>query len=325
MRIRNFTKPLNASRIFYSYLFSVITRNSIISGMPVSAGIEISAHCNLMCPECTSGSGSMTRQKGFMEPELFARIVEELEPWLYNINLYFQGEPMLHPRFFDFLEKSKGIKVTVSTNGHFLSPANSEKLARSELDRIIVSIDGMDNETYSLYRQGGDLEQVINGIRNISKAIEISKSSLKLEIQFLVNRYNEDQISSVRRFSKENKAILRLKSMQIMNEEHIDDWMPANEKFRRYEKTDSGYTIKSTLNNSCFRLWYNPVITWDGKVVPCCFDKNADNVMGDLTKCSFRTIWNGNLYRSFRSSILSQRKSIEICRNCTSGLKGIKY
>ena len=155
-----------------------------------------------------------------------------------------------------------------------------ERLARSGLYKIIVSLDGADKETYSLYRQGGDFEKVIRGIENISSAIRNAGSSLKLEIQFLVNRHNETQIPSVRRFSKGINAVLRLKSMQIINNEQMDYWLPGNEKFRRYKKNDSIFINKNALSNHCFRLWLNPVVTWDGKVVPCCFDKNADHIWG---------------------------------------------
>jgi hypothetical protein len=47
--------------------------------------------------------------------------------------------------------------------------------------------------------------------------------------------------------------------------------------------------------------------------------------MGDLTVDSFREIWNGPRYRVFRRAILKDRSMIEICRNCTSGLKEAKY
>jgi radical SAM protein with 4Fe4S-binding SPASM domain len=325
MRFDSFIKPLNAIISGYSYFLSRIAEQSDISGMPVAVGIEISGQCNLRCPECFSGSGLMTRPGGFMEIELFVKIINELRPYLYNINLYFQGEPMLHPRFFDFLEISQGTKVTVSTNGHYLSEENSEKLARSGLKKIIVSLDGIDRETYSLYRQGGEFEKVISGIKNVSKVIRNIGSSLKLEIQFLVNRHNETQISSVSRFSKEVNAALKLKSMQIINNDQIDYWIPDDKKYQRYRKNNSDYAIKNTFRNHCLRLWLNPVVTWDGKVVPCCFDKNADNIMGNLKDMSFRTIWNGEKYKIFRNSVLKDRKSIEICRNCTSGLHGVRY
>jgi radical SAM protein with 4Fe4S-binding SPASM domain len=79
------------------------------------------------------------------------------------------------------------------------------------------------------------------------------------------------------------------------------------------------------MPNRCARLWFNPVITWDGKVIPCCFDKDAKFIMGDLNQDSFREIWNGPRYRVFRKAILKDRSMTEICTNCTSGLSGVKY
>jgi len=325
MRLNRFIKSFNAVKTGYSYFSGRITGHSITSGMPVTAGIEISNHCNLRCPECHHGSGMITRPAGFMKIELFKKIIQEFRPYLYNINLYFQGEPMLHPGFFEFLEASHGIKVTVSTNGHFLDENSAEKIARSGLKIIIISLDGMDRETYSLYRKGGEFDKVINGIRNVSRAIRLTGSPLKLEIQFLVNRHNEKQIPSVRRFSKEVNARLKLKSIQIINDENIDYWLPNIEKYSRYRRSNGNYIIRNRFDNHCWRLYLNPVVTWDGKVVPCCFDKNADHIMGDLNESSFREIWHGNMYIDFRNSVLTNRESIGICRVCTSGLHGVRY
>jgi radical SAM protein with 4Fe4S-binding SPASM domain len=316
-----FKRSINAAAAGLSYLIGRISGYSIIAPMPVAAGIEISSHCNLRCPECASGSGTMTRERGYMNTELFGKILGELGPYLYNANLYFQGEPMLHPRFFDFLEMSRGQRVTVSTNGHFMTPENAVKLALSGLNRLIISLDGLDNETYSLYRKGGESDKVINGIINVSRAIRDTGSPLKLEVQCLVNKYNEGQIPSLVKFSGDVNAVLRLKSMQVIEPEDIDHWQPEKEKYRRYKNK----TIKNSLKNNCLRLWMNPVITWNGEVVPCCFDKNAEHVMGDLMENSFRTIWHGEKYETFRKLLLNDRKSIEICRNCTSGLKGVIY
>jgi radical SAM protein with 4Fe4S-binding SPASM domain len=325
MGIDGFKRPVNAAKTGYTWLISRIARHSVMSGMPVSISTELTNYCNLKCSECSSGSEIMSRARGFMDIDLFKKIILELRPYLYNINLYFQGEPMMHNRFFDFLEFSKGLKVTVSTNGHFLSPDNAEKLTRSGLHKIIISLDGMDQQTYSLYRKGGQFEKVISGINSLSKAIESARSSLKLEVQFLVNRQNEKQISAAKVFAKKAGVTLRLKSMQITDNERLDYWLPENRKFARYKKINGIYKIKSRLGNNCLRLWLNPVITWDGKVVPCCFDKNADYIMGDLNQSSFRSVWNGEKYESFRNTLLKERKSIDICRNCTSGLNGVGY
>lgn len=322
--MKKIAKKINAICAGFSYLSSILTNRPFIAGMPLSAGIEITNFCNLKCPECSSGSDKMTRARGFMSEELFDKFISEAGPYLYNINLYFQGEPMLHPQFFSFVEKCGITRVTVSTNGHFLTEENSHKLVKSGISKLIVSLDGMDSETYSRYRVGGDMEKVLAGIKNVSDELSKSKSSLKLEIQFLVNRYNESQIPLVKQFANEVKASLKLKSMQVINAKEIERWMPEEEKFKRYKRNKNGiFTLKNSFNNNCLRLWMNPVITWDGKVVPCCFDKDAEHIMGDLNEISFKEIWHGGKFKAFRGSVLKGRRTIEICCNCTSGLNGV--
>jgi radical SAM protein with 4Fe4S-binding SPASM domain len=314
-------KHSNALVAGYSFMAGTFFRKTVVHGMPLAAGIELTNYCNLSCPECNSGSGLMTRSRGFMSIDLFEKIISELGPYLYNINLYFQGESMMHPQFFTILGKSPNIYTTLSTNGHYLSMENAEKIVRSGLSKLIISLDGMDEKTYSSYRLKGDFKTVMNGIKNISEAKSRNASRLKIVIQFLVNRNNEHQITAVRQFASEINASLHLKSMQIINRDAYDSWLPSTGKYSRYRKAGSEYKIKSNLPDRCARLWFNPVITWDGRVLPCCFDKDADHVMGDMNENSFRDIWNGPKYRLFRKNVITGRQSIDICRNCTSGLK----
>jgi len=323
--IEGLTKPVNALLAGYSFLKSSLTRRAMVYGMPLSIGTELTNICNLRCPECSSGSGQMKRGKGFMDIELFNKVMSELQPYLYYINLYFQGEPMLHPLFFSFIQNSRNTKTVISTNGHFLSEENAEKIARSGLSKLIISLDGIDQDIYSAYRINGSINTVLDGIKNVADAKKKFNSSLKIEIQFLVNRLNENQIPQIRQLANKLKSSLKLKSMQIISKENIVQWLPLNERFRRYKIKDGKYAVKNSLPDRCARLWFNPVITWDGKVIPCCFDKDAKYVMGDLNRESFREIWNGPKYRMFRKIIVSDRNAVEICRNCTSGLQGVKY
>lgn len=317
-------KHINLLQSGFSYLRSSFTGKPEVKGMPISIGIELTNTCNLRCPECITGSGKLTRIQGFMDIGLFKTVIKELGPYLFNANLYFQGEPMLHPQFFSFLENTRNTFTIVSTNGHYLTTENSEKIVKAGLNHLIISLDGMDQETYALYRINGNLNTVIDGIKNVSEAKIRLKSNIKLEIQFLVNQINENQIPQVKELARSVSASLRLKSMQVNDKKDAGRWLPLNGKFRRYTLKNGEYVIKSNLPDRCARLWFNPVITWDGKVLPCCFDKNAEHIMGDLNQDSFREIWNGPKYRIFRKSIFSGRQMIEICRNCTSGLKGVK-
>ena len=316
-----FVKIPNALLSGSSYLLSSLRGRPSAMGMPLSVSFELTNHCNLKCPECASGSDQMTRERGFMDLGLYKKVIHELRPYLYCINLYFQGEPMMHPGFFSFPASTNGIKTVVSTNGHFLAEGNPEKLIKSGLNKLIVSLDGMNQEVYSQYRQKGEFTRVIEGIRNVAAARDKLHSSLKLEIQFLVNRYNENQITEARRFAKEVSARLKLKSMQVISDNDTGKWMPARGKFRRYEEINGRNAIRNSMPDRCPRLWFNPVITWNGLVVPCCFDKDAEFVMGDLKKDSFRTIWKNDRYKEFRKQVLTRRSSIDICRNCTSGMK----
>jgi len=98
--------------------------------------------------------------------------------------------------------------------------------------------------------------------------------------------------------------------------------IPANEKYSRYRKQKDGtYSLKNKLKNSCFRLWNSSVITWDGDVIPCSFDKNAIFKFGNMNSISFKEINNSETYKNFRKMLNSDRKKIEICRNCTEGLE----
>ena len=96
--------------------------------------------------------------------------------------------------------------------------------------------------------------------------------------------------------------------------------IPEDPRYARYLMKGSRYVLKNRLKNKCPRLWNTGVVTWDGKVVPCCFDKDADYVMGNVREIPFNLIWHSKKFNKFRQQILIRRKAIEMCRNCTEGL-----
>jgi len=318
-------KPANAVKSAYSYVVSSLTGLPVTYGMPATVSLELTNNCNLGCPECASGSGTMLRERGFMDPALYKKVIRELNPFIWYASLYFQGEPFLHPDIFYFLQLKENAKVIISTNGHYLGGNNARKTVLSGIHKLIVSLDGIDQESYSKYRVNGNLETVMAGIRNVSLERQRLNSPMKLELQFLVNRFNEHQIAQAESFAREVKASLRLKSMQVIEGHDAGEWMPSAGKFARYETSGGRFTIKNPMPSRCLRLWLNPVITWDGKVLPCCFDKDAEYIMGNLRSETFREIWHGKKFREFRLKVLSDRKSIPICRNCTSGMRNVEF
>jgi radical SAM protein with 4Fe4S-binding SPASM domain len=115
---------------------------------------------------------------------------------------------------------------------------------------------------------------------------------------------------------------LRFKTAQVYDYEHGNALIPTLTKYSRYKKQNNGtYTIKNKMLNHCWRLWHSTVVTWDGLVVPCCFDKDAKHQLGDLKNASFRQLWKGTAYGNFRKAVLRSRTEIDICKNCTEGTK----
>jgi radical SAM protein with 4Fe4S-binding SPASM domain len=315
-------RACNAARIYLSYFYSRYSGKVRHSGNPFTVSVEPTTSCNLRCPECPSGLRQFTRDTGRISLELYKDIIDQLHKDLFYLILYFQGEPYLHPLFFHMTEyaRQKKIYTATSTNAHFLTDALAKKTVESGPDRLIISLDGLDQETYEKYRVGGNLDKVIEGTKNLVKwKKELHSQRPYIVLQFIVFKTNEHQVAGVRKLAKELRVDkLELKTAQVYNYEGGNPLIPENEGFSRYRKGSNGkFVIDNPLNNHCFRMWRGCVITWDGLVVPCCFDKDAEHRLGDLKKQPFSEIWRGKKYRDFRERLFSARKEIEICRNCT--------
>lgn len=327
-----FSKTLSARRIkngwknYQSFKKAVGSKSPIHPGLPISISVEPTTSCNLRCPECPSGLRSFSRPTGMMESSTFKKVIDELHEGLSYLILYFQGEPYLNPNFLKAIEyaNSKKIYTATSTNAHYLTKESAIETVKSGLSRIIVSMDGIDQESYAQYRVGGKLEKVIEGIKNLVEA----KKALKIHtphiiLQFLLFQHNTHQIPEVKRMAKKlDVDKLELKTAQVYDYENGSDLIPADDKYSRYQQNgNDNFVIKNDQLNKCWKMWHSCVMTWDGDIVPCCFDKDAKYTMGNINDQSFKKIWNGEKYQEFRSKLFANRNEIDICQNCTEGLK----
>jgi radical SAM protein with 4Fe4S-binding SPASM domain len=317
----------NAGKVLSSYYVSKWTKKPVQWGSPISISFEPTTSCNLRCPECPSGLRAFTRPTGMLKKDFFTETIDQLSKDLLYLVFYFQGEPYLNPSFLDMVKyaSSKGIYTATSTNAHYLNDANAKRTIESGLDRLIISIDGTTQDVYQQYRRGGKLEKVLEGARNIVKwKKELKSKTPFIFFQFLVVKPNEHQIEDVKKLAKEiGVDEVRFKTAQVYDYENDPNQLiPVTDKYSRYKKNKNGeYQFKNDLPNHCWRLWHATVITWDGLVVPCCFDKDAQHNLGDLKGKSFREIWHNEKYIGFRRQILQSRKNIDICANCSEGTK----
>lgn len=305
---------------------SRISRKAILLGKPFSLSIEPTTACNLGCPECPSGLKQFTRPTGKLGEDLHEKMLSQVEKTVFYINYYFQGEPFLHPQFLEIIQaaKKKKIYCSTSTNAHFIDKKKAEEIIQSGLDRLIISIDGLTQATYENYRIHGKLEKVLQGTRHLVDAKKkLGSKTPHLIFQFLAVKPNEHEIPEVFALGKKMGVDeVRIKTAQLYDYKNGNPLLPENEQYARYKKqADGTYALKYKTGNHCWRMWSSSVFTWDGKVVPCCFDKDAKHVLGALSHRSFNEIWNAPEYRSFRNAILQKRNQIDICQNCSEGSK----
>lgn len=314
----------NAFINLLSFIISGFSKKNVVWGYPPIVNIEPTNICNLRCPLCITGSMSMERPYGRMSFDHFKTFLDQVADKIIYITLYHQGEPYLNKSFNDMVAyaKSKGVYVTTSTNAHFFTPELADKVVESKLDSMIISLDGVTQETYAKYRVLGQLDKVLDGIRNLVTAKKKAKSKVPyLFLQFLVMKHNEHEIPAVKKLAKElGVDRLLIKTTQVMTLEEAKEWLPENEKYRRYELTEDAFKVKQG-QGVCPRVWLTTLIDWNGQVVPCCFDKNGEHALGDLADGqTFAEIWRNEKYSDFRHRMLTNRNSIDICRNCNYGI-----
>lgn len=257
-----------------------------------------------------------------LQDQLFERIVLQSKDYLSWMHLYFQGEPFLNPRFLEMVKFADQHKIftSTSTNAHFLTEETVKGILESGMKQLIVSMDGISQEIYQQYRIGGSLEKVKNGLELLISEREKSGQKFpRVVLQFLVTGQNEHQIPELKKWAAAmNVDELQLKTTQIYNFEDGSDLIPSDLNYSRYIPTENGkWKLKKKIENKCWRMWQGAVLTWDGKMVPCCFDKDANHVMGELQTQRLSDVWRSSSYQLFRNQLLEDRSQIEICRNCT--------
>jgi molybdenum cofactor biosynthesis enzyme MoaA len=325
-RLRLLTR-LNATRIFnylkilVSLRLSGLISHPVVWSQPFSIHLETASVCNLKCPECIAGMGHTTRNRKLMD---MATVKEKLNIYhkhAFYCNLYFQGEPFLNPQLAEIINLSKSMNyyTVVSTNGHFLDEKNCIRIIKSGLDKLIVSLDGIDSNSYSNYRLGGIFSKVTEGVRQMAETKKrLKKEYPLLVVQMLVNKTNEHQLDKARQFVKNLGAdMLEFKSMQIYTDKGQKLFTPSGKKFNRYFKKNKTARSQSDKKGVCSRLWSHVVYTSDGFMVPCCYDKKPEYLISGENRLS-QNLWMSEQMQDFRTRLFKKDEVPGICRNCGS-------
>ncbi|TVQ82431.1 MAG: radical SAM protein [Bacteroidetes bacterium] len=316
----NFYRLVNYIGIHISFNLSRILKKPLLWSSPFALNFETSSVCNLRCPECMTGMNKTIRQRKLIDSSLLKDKLNIHKKHAFYCNLYFQGEPFLHPEIYEMIKMTNntGLYTVISTNGHFLNKTNCLKIIESGLDRLIISLDGIDANTYNHYRINGVFDKVVEGIRIMAKSKKkVGKNNPLLVVQMLVNKTNENQTEATKKFVKQLGAdILEFKSMQIYSETGKEEFLPSSGKYNRYQnRQDQSLELKNN-HGACFRLWSHAVYTSDGIMVPCCYDKKPEYGVNGKEEYSGNNLWKSKSMQAFRCRQLKKASRPEICYNC---------
>jgi len=295
--------------------------------LPASYVIEPANFCNLRCPVCPTGSGKLNRPPRLMSLDEFKMIIDQIEDYSSKISLFNYGEPFLNKDIFEMIKYAADRKmfVKISTNGQLLDKNVCLKIVKSGLQRLIVSFDGIDDETLNKYRLGANANKTIDALKNIKEAKDELKSETPVvEVQFLLMKHNEHQKEEMAKLAKDLGAdIYAEKSLNLYGrsefQDKMTDFLPVNSLSRYEKKEDGSWMLKGELVNDCWYIRNATVINSNGEVAPCCYDLYSNFIMGNVFREPIKSIWKGDKYRSFRKRIWKDRTSISMCEACPEG------
>ncbi len=286
---------------------------------PSRAVIETTNHCNLNCPFCLVGMQNeltgkngnvahdlMTRPRGFMDDVTFNQVMRELK--LFGIKktyLHFQGEPFLNkltPKYASELKRQK-FEVAIFTNGQTFNEKSILELADAEVDLLRFSVDGASEETYQKNRVGGKFVTVLENMKKVVAAHKNKKTCI--EWQFIALRNNEHEIEKARELAKEIGVHFFVKGFR----ETDSKLAPANPHYRA-----------QFHRKPCTDIYHQLGIYWNGDIVPCCYDVDGKEIMGNLLEQDLKTIWHNEKYINFRKNVAKSKMNShiepDICKSC---------
>jgi len=285
--------------------------------------IEPTNACNLRCPLCPVGAGTMSRGRGFMDPASYRTLIDEIRHHVSRILMNFAGEPLLHPDIGDMVgyAERRGLRVTIGTHGNI---DRMEELVAAGASEVLFALDGTSEEVYRQYRVGGSLEAATANLRRLLAARDARGSAAtRVILQFVVMRHNHHQIGDLVRLGRElgvDEVSLQPVCVNDFFDEPreilADRWIPQSSPYLLHP----GARPEDRIVRPPLCIWaIQSVVLYNGDVTICCFDANGKIVLGNaFGPGGFAAVWNDPAYRRARKRVLLQ--DFPICRRCDVGL-----
>ncbi|HYH18451.1 MAG TPA: radical SAM/SPASM domain-containing protein [Azospirillum sp.] len=277
--------------------------------------IELTNRCPFRCVMCAR-TNNMTRPQGLMDFALFRKVIDEYveenpkqavqsDCWLHHF-----GESLVHPDFDRFIAyaSTRGVFTALSLNPLMLKRPTALALLRARPGKLYLSIDGHDNASFERIR--GVENAYDPSVRNLLDFLELKKS-FRSKVQIWVSMIhfgqNQESIARMREYWS------KLEGVDYFFEKEFVTWDGNAPDVNRL---DGRRPLAQKEHVTCPFPWNRLTVTWDGDVVPCCYDYDKRYVLGNVARQSLKEIWNGGPMRRLRREFLDNRVTNPLCRNC---------
>ncbi|MFQ5639869.1 MAG: radical SAM/SPASM domain-containing protein [bacterium] len=286
--------------------------------------VESTSLCNLKCPLCPVPA-HLHRNVGHMQMHTFKEVIDGLVGYAKKIDFWNFGEPFLNPDFFDMVKyaSDKGIKIRVSTNSTFLEEEHVEKIFWSNLERIIVCLDGASKETHERYRIGSEFEKVVEGINRLAQSKRnLGRKWPFIRLQYLVFSYNEHEIDDIVDMAERMQVDqLALKNVSLgtwiegnIRKKIAKKLLPKNDKYRKYVVAEEDLQLKIE-DSVCSWAYENGVVLSNGDVTTCCYDSSGEHVFANVHKDGgLKNILLSDKMKQVREQI--KTRELPLCKTC---------
>lgn len=318
----------------------------------ISAKFKISARCNLRCIACSYWKGKEPER---VTTELALETLDRMRALGCEKVHFSGGEIFLRPDVFEILEHAValGIRVNLTTNGTLLDREKAERLARSGVKSVALSIDGADAKTHDGIRGvKGAWKKTLKGLERLVKAREKTRSKLKIRINTLVCRKNYRElhhlVELLRAYplmslllipvDEKNSTDVGLNKARI--QEYNDTVAPALADralaLGLFESVDEAYcfgrgadALRSASRGRyalgffeehlCYVPWTHTFVSPNADVYLCCMTRNRIVPAGNLHEAPFDAIWHGERLGRIRRRMIHER--FPICHKCDNFLR----
>lgn len=291
----NFLK--NRALLNYEYL----RKKTVLKGFPIEITIELTNWCNLDCVFCPHRK--MKRPVGFIEVNLFKKIIDEIKGYVESVDLDLMGESAMHPQIFEIIRycKKAGLKTSLNSNMTGIDSGRAKQLVDSGLDLLVMGIDGVTKETYEQIRRGASFDITK---KNIEAILAMKTNSLYRVVQMVyVTASRKEVLSFLRVWRNKGAQYLRIQPYQNIDKEKVDlNALPVT---------------RQRMGRVCIQPWKKIAICWDGSVVLCCNDYDTFHVIGDIKNEHTLDVWNGAPMQELRGLLVARQwERLPLCSRC---------